>query len=267
MLGIGLSVPQIAEGAIPFKPVSLFVDNVQGALYDVSDLSTLFQDTAGTSPVTATGQSVARINDKSGKGNNAVQSTSGSRPTYQVDANGKPYLAFDGVDDVLISSTTLTQLVAPWEFWAGINITTNGGLFQNLFCLTSTNNATAGSNNTEGLFQRSDGTNRSIICASRVGTGTSYSVTLTSAFTVNTAFVARASGEVSTDQLRVTVGANSSTASATYTGTPSSSASFRIGTGVASCVFRFYGGLAIDRALTAPEATALSNWFKTATGT
>ena len=40
------------------------------------------------------------------KGNHYTQSVSASRPTYQVDGNGRKYLAFDGVDDGVESPTT-----------------------------------------------------------------------------------------------------------------------------------------------------------------
>jgi hypothetical protein len=67
-----------------FNPASLFAAGEQGAWYDPSDLTTLFQDTAGTTPVTAPGNTVALINDKSGNGNHATQSILASRPTYAV---------------------------------------------------------------------------------------------------------------------------------------------------------------------------------------
>jgi lysophospholipase L1-like esterase len=51
---------------------ALFASGEQGAWYDPSDLSTMFQDTAGTTPVTASGQDVRRINDKSGNGNDII---------------------------------------------------------------------------------------------------------------------------------------------------------------------------------------------------
>lgn len=73
----------------------------QGAYYDISDRSTLFQDAAGTTPVTAVGQPVGLVLDKSGNGNHASQSTTASCPIYQIDANGFPNLGFDGVDDSL----------------------------------------------------------------------------------------------------------------------------------------------------------------------
>jgi len=44
---------------------ALFASGEQGAWYDPSDLSTMFQDSAGTTPVTADGQPVGLILDKS----------------------------------------------------------------------------------------------------------------------------------------------------------------------------------------------------------
>jgi hypothetical protein len=48
-----------------FSPAVLFANNEPGVWYDPSDLSTLFQDTAGTTPVTTPGQTVALMLDKS----------------------------------------------------------------------------------------------------------------------------------------------------------------------------------------------------------
>jgi hypothetical protein len=75
-----------------------------GAWYDPSDLTTMFQDAAGTTPVTAAGQPVGLILDKSGNGYHASQSTSTARPLLQIDGSGNYYLAFDGVDDYLSTS-------------------------------------------------------------------------------------------------------------------------------------------------------------------
>lgn len=55
-----------------FSPLSLFAASEQGAWYDPSDLTTMFQDSAGTTPVTTVGQNVLRINDKSGNGNHII---------------------------------------------------------------------------------------------------------------------------------------------------------------------------------------------------
>ena len=90
-------------GAVEFDPASLFASGEEGAWYDPADLNTLFQDTAGTIPVTASGQTVARINDKSGNGNHATQATISARPTYQTDGT-LHWLEFDGVDDFMVTS-------------------------------------------------------------------------------------------------------------------------------------------------------------------
>lgn len=102
-----------------FSPLSLFAASEPGFWFDPSDISTLFQDTAGTTPVTAAGQSVGLVLDKSGRGNHATQSTSLSRPTYQVDSNGRGYLLFDGSDDFLITPT-ITPGTDKAQVFAGV---------------------------------------------------------------------------------------------------------------------------------------------------
>ena len=80
----------------------LFANGEQGFFYDPNDLSTMYQDAAGTTPVTAAGQPVGLILDKSGRNNHAYQTVSASRPILQRNATtGAYYLAFDGVDDFL----------------------------------------------------------------------------------------------------------------------------------------------------------------------
>lgn len=95
-----------------FDPLTLFAGGAAGGWYDPSDIATMFQDTAATVPVTAAGQPVARVNDKSGNGKNLTQSTLARQPSYQVDSNGKAYLLFDGVDDNLTVAMALNQ---PWD--------------------------------------------------------------------------------------------------------------------------------------------------------
>ena len=92
-----------------WSPAQLFVNGEQGAWYDPSDLSTLFQDVAGTIPVTADGQPVGLMLDKSGNNNNASQATATARPIYRTDGTYH-WLQFDGVDDVL--STAVIDFVS-----------------------------------------------------------------------------------------------------------------------------------------------------------
>ena len=102
-----------------FDPASLFAQGEQGVWYDPSDLSTLFQDAAGTVPVTAVEQPVGRILDKSGRGFHATQATATSRPVLRQDGNGKHYLYFDGVDDFLVTPT-ITPGIDKVQVFAGV---------------------------------------------------------------------------------------------------------------------------------------------------
>lgn len=66
---------------------TLFASNEQGAWYDPSDLSTMWQDSAGTTPVTAMEQPVGLMLDKSGRGNHARQATTTKRPVLSRRVN------------------------------------------------------------------------------------------------------------------------------------------------------------------------------------
>ncbi len=97
-LGLGLGLPFGRAKMIRFDPLTLFANGEQGAWYDPSDITTLFQDSAGSTPVTAAGQPVGRVVDKSPNGVNALQTTSTARPIYRVSPNR---LSLDKVDDAL----------------------------------------------------------------------------------------------------------------------------------------------------------------------
>lgn len=111
-------------GASAFTPATLFAASEAGAWYDPSDLSTLWQDTGGTVAVTADGQSVARMDDKSGNGNHLTQATAGMRPVYHTDGT-KHWLEYDGVDDILVAPIA-TSLPVDGVF-ALRQVTWNGG--------------------------------------------------------------------------------------------------------------------------------------------
>lgn len=76
-------------------PADLFGPSDQGAVYDFTDMASLFQTFDTSTPVTAMGQAIGRASDLSGKNNHATQPTAGMRPIYQG------YGAFDGIDDLL----------------------------------------------------------------------------------------------------------------------------------------------------------------------
>ena len=101
---------------VTFLPADLFAAGEQGAWFDPGDIATLFQDVAGTIPVTTTGQSVALMKDKSGRGHDATQSTLANRPTWQTNPYGYGYLLFDGVNDYMVTNninlTSTAQVTA-----------------------------------------------------------------------------------------------------------------------------------------------------------
>lgn len=93
------SVDNVAGGPA-YDPLVWFEASEAGVLLDVSDLSTLFQDSAGTTPVTADGDPVGRIADLSGNGNHFTASGS-ARPTYRTSGTSH-WLEFDGTDDKML---------------------------------------------------------------------------------------------------------------------------------------------------------------------
>lgn len=80
--------------------LAVFSGDKQGVWYDPSDKSTLFQDAEGTIPVTANGDPVGKMLDKSGNGNHAVQRLSTARPIYKTDGL-LHWIDSDGTDDNL----------------------------------------------------------------------------------------------------------------------------------------------------------------------
>lgn len=124
-----------------FTPLSLFGAGEGGAWYDISDASTLFQDLAGTVPVTADGQPVGMVRDKSGNNNHLVAASTAARPIYHQ-AGGKYWLQSDGVDDIIRVNFTLAQTwqriaafrplawVANARIMSGGSAVANAALFQ-----------------------------------------------------------------------------------------------------------------------------------------
>lgn len=102
-----------------WSPLVLFQSSEVGVWYDPSDLSSMFQDSAGTTPATV-GSVVGRINDKSGNGFNALQTTTASKPTLQQDSNGKYFLLFDGLDDFLVTSAINFTVTDKLSVFAGV---------------------------------------------------------------------------------------------------------------------------------------------------
>lgn len=98
----------VTNGGDSWSPLELFAASEDGFWLDPSDLSTVWQDTAGTVPAVV-GDPVGRINDKSGNGNNAIQGTAANRPILRQDADGAYYLEFDGSNDSLVVTNAMGQ--------------------------------------------------------------------------------------------------------------------------------------------------------------
>lgn len=121
MIGPGINLLQVAVNqASGFSPLSLFASGEEGAWYDPSDLSTLFQDEAGTVPVTAGGQPVRLILDKSGRNNHAPAPSDAARPVLVRAPLG-------GVRNQLLRSADLTDEV---QWTSGSSVRTNGGAWE-----------------------------------------------------------------------------------------------------------------------------------------
>jgi len=189
---------------------SLFASGEQGAWYDPSDFSTLYQDAAGTTPVTAVGQPVGKILDKSGRGNHATQTTSASRPTLQQDSNGLYYLSFDGTDDGMATPSINFTGTDKMTVWAGVRKLSDAAT--GIIAELSTN---------------SDSTNGTFTLAASVGgnnyytqsRGTVRSVQNATGYVAPNSAVLVAEAKISTDTLRLHVNNAAPRSSATDQGT------------------------------------------------
>ena len=116
------AIPITASGAVAVSSVTLahdlFDDGEQGVWFDPSDLGTMSQDMAGEVPVTAPGQPVGMILDKSGNENHARL----TNVTLQVDEDGLYYLDFiegSSLETLPINFTGTDKLT----MWVGLQKT------------------------------------------------------------------------------------------------------------------------------------------------
>ena len=89
VLGTGIGAGIVTLDSLSSIISQLFGSGEQGGIYIpspiVNGVQSLFQNSAGTVPVTADGDPVGRMIDLSGNGNHATQSVSGNRPVYRTD--------------------------------------------------------------------------------------------------------------------------------------------------------------------------------------
>jgi len=114
MSAYSIATRGLPQGVLTPMDDLLFSASEPGAWYDPSDMSTLFQDSAGTVPVTAVEQPVGRILDKSGRGNHASMATTTKRPVYSRRVNLHTFNTNTFADAALLKSGNgLLPVVTP----------------------------------------------------------------------------------------------------------------------------------------------------------
>jgi hypothetical protein len=232
-LRLGLS---LTGGSPAFNPATLYSGEA-GGWYDPSDLSTMFQDTAGTTPVTADGQTVARINDKSGNGNHLTQATASARPTYKTGG----YLLFDGGDYMTVATAAVSQ---PITMAAAVLITNTSGDVGNVY------------DGNQRLLMGAAGSNDYRLYA---GTSSITGGTRNAAAHTMIGLANGASSSLKVDGVSIATGnPGASQLDDIYLGAEGTPSQLFIG--------RYYGGLIIARALTAGEESSLQSYLASKAG-
>jgi hypothetical protein len=108
----GILALSASAGGSGFSPATAFSGGRKGLWWDQSDIASSYQDSAATTPLSATGQPVGKGNDKSGNANHFIEATSAARPIYTV-AGAISSWVHDGVDDggstAVVSAGTFTS--------------------------------------------------------------------------------------------------------------------------------------------------------------
>lgn len=100
---------------------------LNGFYFDPNDWSTLFQDAAGTIPVTAVGQTVGKMLDKSGNGNHWVQTDVTKQYKLGQDSTTNSCgLLGDGVDDITTISVSNMIFSNSVSFGVGLQRVSTG---------------------------------------------------------------------------------------------------------------------------------------------
>jgi hypothetical protein len=109
--------------SVTYTPFVLFA-TAEGGWWDFSDLSTVFSDSAGTTPASVDGV-VGRVTDKSGNGLHFTQGTTSLKPLLRQ-AGALYYLEFDGVDDGMQTAACNMTGTDAVTVWAGVRKLTDG---------------------------------------------------------------------------------------------------------------------------------------------
>lgn len=130
-------------GGGKWTPRKLFAAGEQGVWYDPSDWSTLYQDSAGTLPVTAVGQPVGLMLDKSGRGNHLTLTGS----VLARDASGQYSLYMAGAGSGVTPTLNLSAY-SEATLWIGYDVDTTAAM-----CIAEFSGAVSANNGAFSLFQ------------------------------------------------------------------------------------------------------------------
>lgn len=162
------------------KPLTQVVRQIvqrdNGAWFDPSDMSTMFQDAAGTIPVTAMEQPVGKWLDKSGNGNHATQSITASRPTLSARYNllTKTEDFADAAWFKLFVSVSTTNEIPPINFGSKSSIITPTATSQVFTEIYQNSPIYAGSTYTQSYVVKSNGYQYIQIIGNAGAFGSSY---------------------------------------------------------------------------------------------
>jgi hypothetical protein len=148
---------------------------------DASDASTLFQDSAGTTPAALDADPVGRWADKSGNGRHVTQTTAGARPALKLAIqNGLPVIRF-ATDDWLQSALLGAPIAQPNYI---LVVTAMRGYVTAATAFVVTGRSTGGRH---AIY-------RSVSDASRIYAGTNLAVADATAMTAATVYEGRFDG-------------------------------------------------------------------------
>ena len=250
-----------------FSPLSLFFGGANGAWYDPSDFSTMFQDAAGTTPVTAVGQPVGRILDKSGRSNHAYNPSGNSAnfPVLQQDGTGRYYIAFNGVNQWMQTNSI--------DFTYGDKMFVSAGVRKfsdaNTTILLELSTAATGNNGAFYISAPESGGVNKFTFLSR-GTANASASTLSASYNAPVTVVVSGLGDISApnDALRVN---RSQVAQSTATQGTGNYGNYPlyIGARAGTSLFfngHLYGLVVAGKAASASEIASTESWLNQKTG-
>lgn len=218
-----------------FDPASLFGGSDEGYFFDISDLSTVFSDTARTTLASVDGP-VKGVTDKSGKGHHLAW-VSGNTLTLRQSGSFY-YLEASATNGVTLNTVSLTQ---PWYRISALRID-NWAAFQRVLGSGTASHGQVRQNGSSPAIFLNDGSD-----------GPQVSPTLSTDYTISEVH----NNTSSSIQLNST----SAVTATTGTQTGDGQTLFNVVAGTSACAGRFYGNFAINRDPTSGEKASLKTFF------